>query len=92
MLPLSLWGLAGPAALALMTPLVSPSEQGQLQGANTALMSVAGLIGPGIFALSFSYFIEGRDPVELPGAPFYVAAAMLLGAAWLASVATRTRR
>jgi hypothetical protein len=32
-----------------MTRLVSASEQGQLQGANTSLNSVAGLVRPGLF-------------------------------------------
>jgi DHA1 family tetracycline resistance protein-like MFS transporter len=86
---LCLWGLAGPAAMALMTPEVGDSEQGQLQGANTSLNSVAGLIGPGIFAATFAWFIEGRGPVELPGAPFYVAAVLLAAAAVLAAFATR---
>ncbi len=89
---MAIWGLAGPASQALMTPMVSPSEQGQLQGAATALMSITGLIGPGIFVLSFSYFIEGRGPVDLPGLPFLLAAALLLAAAFLTRAVTAPRR
>src|SRR3984957_2091450 len=45
---MSLWGLANPSVQALMSRRVSPSEQGQLQGAQSSLQGVAGLIGPGI--------------------------------------------
>lgn len=73
---MALWGLSGPATLAIMTRLVSPSEQGQLAGANTALASIAGLVAPGTFALAFSYYLG-----ELPGAPFLLAGAVLVLAA-----------
>ena len=89
---MSLWGLAGPASQAMMSRLVSPSEQGQLQGANTAIMSIAGLIGPGLFVLSFSHFIEGRGPIELPGAPFLLAAALLFAATLLTQAVTAPGR
>jgi MFS transporter, DHA1 family, tetracycline resistance protein len=74
---LSLWGLANPSTLALMTRLVSPSEQGRLQGANTSVQSIAQLIGPSIFTLTFAYFIR-PDGLMLPGAPFILAATMLV--------------
>jgi DHA1 family tetracycline resistance protein-like MFS transporter len=89
---LSLWGLANPSIQALMTRLVSPAEQGQLQGANSSVQSVAQLIGPSIFTLSFAYFIRPGG-FMLPGAPFILAAAMmvvavLVGARVVANVAT----
>ena len=46
---MALWGLAGPASMGIMSRLVGASEQGQLQGANSSLMALAGLIGPGLF-------------------------------------------
>ncbi len=83
---MSLWGLTGPATMAIMTRLVSPSEQGQLAGANNSLASVAGLVAPGIFALSFAHSLE-----NLPGAPFLLAGIVLLLAAAIAVVVTRPR-
>jgi DHA1 family tetracycline resistance protein-like MFS transporter len=82
---MSLWGLSGPAILGLMSRLVSPSEQGQLQGANTSLTSVAGLLGPGLFAAAFSLLLT-----TLPGAAFDLSALILLGALGVAAWATRT--
>jgi len=86
---MALWGLASPAAGGLMSTRVSPSEQGQLQGANASIQSIANLVAPGIFALLFSYAIGGGRAWNLPGAPFLLAAAMLVAAMGLAWWVTR---
>jgi DHA1 family tetracycline resistance protein-like MFS transporter len=70
---MSLWGFAMPSAQAIMTKHVSVSEQGQLQGANASLMSLAGIFAPALFALIFSATLD-----TVPGAAFIVAGAMLL--------------
>ena len=54
----ALMGLVGPSAQALMTRRVGPSEQGQLQGANSSIIGITGLIGPGLFTLTFASFIR----------------------------------
>lgn len=72
----SLWSLAGPTSQSLMTRRVSPSEQGELQGAVASLRGVAMLIGPGLFSLTFAFFIAPEH--RLPGAPWYLAAALLV--------------
>ena len=82
---MSLWGLSGPASLQIMTRMVSPSEQGQLAGANTAMASIAGLVAPGLFALTFAHLIG-----PLPGAPFLLAGMFLLLAFVLAWAVTRS--
>jgi DHA1 family tetracycline resistance protein-like MFS transporter len=75
---MAFWGVAGAAAQALMTRLVAPDQQGQLQGANNSVQSVSQLVGPFLFTLTFAYFIGTQAPVNLPGAPFLLAAALLL--------------
>ena len=57
---MSLWGVAGAAIQALMTQLVAPDQQGQLQGATTSVQSVSQLVGPFLFTLTFAYFIGAR--------------------------------
>ncbi len=79
---MALWGLTSPALQALMTRRVGPSEQGRLQGATASLQAIAGLIGPGIFTQTFAVFIGPRADLQMPGAPFYVAA-LLLGASFV---------
>jgi MFS transporter, DHA1 family, tetracycline resistance protein len=75
---MALWGIAGAAAQALATQLVSPEQQGQLQGATSSVASLSQLLGPFLFTLTFAYFIGAEAPFELPGAPFLLASALLL--------------
>ena len=85
-LPISaIWGLAAPSTQALITRQVGPEVQGRIQGALMSLVSMAGIIGPGVFAGSFGWFIGPKAPVHLPGAPFLIAALLLgtaIGIAW----------
>src|SRR5258706_7300269 len=70
---MSLWGFAMPSAQAIMTKHVGVSEQGQLQGANASLTSLAGIFAPGMFALIFSATLD-----TVPGAAFMLAGVLLL--------------
>ena len=79
---LALWGMGTAAVMGLMSRLVSGSEQGQLQGANSSLIALAGLVGPWLFTQTYAWSIGSGAAWNLPGAAFFLAAAMLaLGAA-----------
>jgi DHA1 family tetracycline resistance protein-like MFS transporter len=81
----ALWGLSMPTLQSLMTQRVSESEQGQLQGANMSVGSIAGVASPLFFGFVYAFTFA-----TLPGASFLVAGAILLGAAGIAYVvATR---
>ena len=82
----SLWSLAGPTSQALMTRKVSPSEQGELQGAIASLRGIAMIIGPFLFSTTFAYFIAPEH--RAPSAPWYLAAALLAGAFAIAASVT----
>jgi MFS transporter, DHA1 family, tetracycline resistance protein len=86
---MALWGLGGAAAMGIMSRLVGPSEQGQLQGATSSLMALAGLFGPVLFSYVFARSIDSGAAWHLPGAPFLLAGAMLLAATAVAWWATR---
>ena len=86
---MSIWGISGPAVQGLMTRRVSPSEQGQLQGANGSLRSITGLIGPALFTLTFAASISPHRGWHMPGAPFLLSSVMLLAALALAWRVTR---
>lgn len=75
--PLSLWSIADPALQSLMTRLVGADEQGRLQGATASAQSVAQLIGPLAFTLTFAHFIGASATWQIPGAPYLLAAAFL---------------
>ena len=81
---MSMWSLSGPAAQGMMTHRVSASEQGELQGAISSMRAIAMLIGPGLFSFTFAWFINAQRGWVMPGAPWYLAAAMLLVAMALA--------
>ena len=89
---MALWGVAGAATQALMTRLVTPEQQGQLQGATASVQSVSQLLGPFLFTLTFAYFIGAQAPVMLPGAPFLLAAVLLLLALLIAARTIPTAR
>jgi DHA1 family tetracycline resistance protein-like MFS transporter len=83
---LSLRGFADPALTALMSRKVLPTEQGQLQGATSSLLGIAGLIGPTLYTESYAFFAAPREGWRVPGAPFLISAGLLLiaiGAAWV---------
>jgi DHA1 family tetracycline resistance protein-like MFS transporter len=84
-------GLVGPAAQGLMSRRVGPSEQGQLQGANSSIMGITGMIGPALFTLTFASFIGTHRDWRAPGAPFLLAALLMVVALVLAWRVTSRR-
>ena len=77
-------GLIEPSAQGLMSKAVPPNEQGMLQGGLASLRSLTSVFGPLLGTNLFSYFISARAPVNLPGAPFFSGAVLLLIALFLA--------
>jgi DHA1 family tetracycline resistance protein-like MFS transporter len=75
---MSLWGVSGAAIQSLMTKQVASDQQGQLHGATSSVQSVSQLLGPFLFTLTFAYFIGANAPLQLPGAPFFMASALVL--------------
>ena len=86
---MSLWGLYGPSAQGLMTRRVGPTEQGQLQGALSGVAGLTGIIGPGLFSLTFAAAISPASTGHLPGAPFLLASALLFAGAIIGYRLTR---
>src|SRR5439155_7886725 len=77
---ISLWNISMPAAQSMMTHRVSEQEQGELQGALQSMRSITFIIGPWLFLRVFSWFIDPKYALHLPGAPYYLAAALLFAA------------
>ena len=85
MMPVAaLWGVAQPAAQAIMTHHVDPREQGRLQGAVASLSSVAGIIAPTLFTRLFALVTQSGWHDAWVGATFWLAAAMVGSALLLA--------
>jgi len=73
-----LGGLAGPPMQSLMTRRVKDTEQGQLQGALSSVRGIAFMIGPIVFTTTFASFIGPHRDAHLPGAPYLLAAAIVM--------------
>ena len=82
---ISMWNISFPAAQGMMTHRVSEREQGELQGAIGSLRSIAFVIGPFLFSGIFAWFINPKHSFQLPGAPYYLAAALLFTAMIMAT-------
>ena len=82
---ISLWNISMPAAQSMMTHRVSEREQGELQGALQSMRSITFIIGPWLFLRIFGWFIDARNPIHLPGAPFFLAGALLFTAMLMAT-------
>jgi DHA1 family tetracycline resistance protein-like MFS transporter len=89
-LAMSFRGLTPSAAQAMMTRRVSPSEQGQLQGALGSIRGIATLIGPGIFSVTFAASIGEFRSWNLPGAAWLLSCVLLIAAMGLAYAVTRS--
>ncbi|MES2835601.1 MAG: TCR/Tet family MFS transporter [Pseudomonadota bacterium] len=86
MLPNALWGLAMPTLQSLMTRRVGEDEQGQLQGANNSVASIAGVVSPLFFGWIYTLSTGQGASIHVPGLSFYLAAFVLMAAAvigWL---------
>jgi DHA1 family tetracycline resistance protein-like MFS transporter len=88
-IPNALWGLAMPTTQSLMTQRVSEFEQGQLQGANMSVASIAGVASPLFFGAVYAWTVRDGTSMPYPGLAFYLAAVVLLGAALLGWVVAR---
>ena len=71
-------GLIMPGVQGVMTRRIPRDRQGRLQGANSGLMAMAGLVGPVFFTSVFAWSISGGR--DLPGVAIYVAGALYVAA------------
>jgi MFS transporter, DHA1 family, tetracycline resistance protein len=85
----ALWGFAMPTLQSLMTRRVSESEQGQLQGANMSVSSIAGIASPLFFGWVYSISVGPAAAVDAPGLSFLIAAAILLSAGLMGIAVSR---
>ena len=88
----ALAGLSGGPFQSIATREVQPNEQGQLQGALTALRSMVTLVTPGLYTGTFALFVGPLAGVGLPGAPYLLAAILMSATTVLVLRAATTLR
>jgi MFS transporter, DHA1 family, tetracycline resistance protein len=74
LVPYCLGGIAGPALQGIISNQVPDTEQGELQGALSSLMSVTSIIGPPLMTFLFAHYTDHKGGTYFPGAPFIMAA------------------
>ncbi|MCF8511310.1 MAG: TCR/Tet family MFS transporter [Rhodobacteraceae bacterium] len=87
----ALGGIAGPALQSLQSRQVPASQQGELQGILTSLNALTMIIGPLVMTSVFGFFTGPAAPVVLPGAPFLLAALLMVAAVLVFVAGSRER-
>jgi DHA1 family tetracycline resistance protein-like MFS transporter len=75
----SVGGITGPALQAMMSRATPEDQQGELQGINASVVSLASMLAPLVMTWIFSYFTSDSAPIYLPGAPFLLSATIMVG-------------
>ncbi len=83
-IPYCLGGISGPALQGLTTSKVAQNEQGELQGVITIINSITVIIGPLIFSYIFYHFTHKNTNMYFPGAPYIMAAVLMLISVFIA--------
>lgn len=92
LIPYCLGGLGGPALQSLLAEKVPTSEQGELQGTLTSLISLTSIFGPPLMTGLFSTFTAKSAPVYFPGAAFLLAAIIMVFSTYIAYLSLHTRK
>ena len=88
----SFFGLTGAPLQSIASKEVTPSEQGQLQGALSSLRSMVTLVTPALYTGTFALFVGPLVSVGLPGAPYVVSALLMAASAAVLVRAATTLR
>ena len=92
LIPYCLGGIAGPAMQAVISSKVDASEQGEIQGTLSSLMSASTIIGPPLMSSVFYYFTHNDAPFKFAGAPFVLGASLMLISTIIAFFSFRKNR
>ena len=92
MVPYCLGGIAGPALQAILSGHVPPSEQGELQGALTSMISLTSIVGPLVMTNLFAFFTRPGSSIHFSGAPFLLGSVLLMVSAVIAYLVLKTEK
>jgi DHA1 family tetracycline resistance protein-like MFS transporter len=92
LIPVASLGLmVGPALQGMMSRRVGDDTQGALQGAITSSRALAAILSPMVMTATFSAFTAPDAPLHLPGAPFVLAALLMVISALVLAAEPRAR-
>lgn len=85
----ALQALVFPSMNSTLSKIVSPDQQGELQGGVASLQSMAAMLGPPLATGAFDRFTRPGSPPYVPGAPYFFAAALTIAAGVTVAVFAR---
>lgn len=88
----ALSGVVTPALQAILSRETPENAQGELQGVIASLNAIAMIATPLIMTTTFAYFTKPSNPIYSPGAPFLLAAGMMVAAVILHVAGPRAKR
>ena len=81
LIPISATGaIVAPAMQGVLSNRASDDQQGELQGVLASISSLSMIISPILMTQTFFWFTNDSATWVLPGAPFLLAALLMLGA------------
>ncbi|MFT6038129.1 MAG: DHA1 family tetracycline resistance protein-like MFS transporter [Candidatus Azotimanducaceae bacterium] len=89
MIPGALGALAGPAMQGIASNQVGASQQGELQGGLSSVVSLTSIISPIAMTQTFGYFTSNAAPIYFPGAAFVLASLLTVASLLMFIRATR---
>ncbi|SFB09798.1 MFS transporter, DHA1 family, tetracycline resistance protein [Flavobacterium swingsii] len=78
LIPYCLGGISGPALQSVVSGQVPATEQGEIQGTMTSIMSASSIIGPPMMSSVFYFFTHKSAPFQFAGAPFVLGGFLML--------------
>lgn len=92
LIPYCLGGIAGPALQAVISIQVPSSEQGEIQGTLTSVMSASAIVGPPLMTGIFYYFTQKDSEIIFAGAPFLLGGVLMILSASIAYLSFAKRK
>jgi DHA1 family tetracycline resistance protein-like MFS transporter len=92
LIPYCLGGIAGPAMQSVISSKVDATEQGEIQGTLSSLMSASTIIGPPLMSSVFYYFTHNDAPFKFAGAPFLLGEFLMIISSIFAFISFRKNK
>jgi DHA1 family tetracycline resistance protein-like MFS transporter len=85
-------GITGPGLQGIISTQVPATEQGELQGALTSMVSLTSIVGPPLMTSTFAHFTGASAPIYFPGAALLLGGVLTIVSGLLARGSLRRTR
>jgi DHA1 family tetracycline resistance protein-like MFS transporter len=71
-------GVAEPARMSIINRVIGPSDRGRLSGADRSIVSLTGILAPGVFAALYASVVGAGPSSPFVGIPFFACAGLMI--------------